>query len=165
MNTEIKKDDVDVTNDKNKGLPKVADMEVYRTPLMAVVVIAIAILVVGFGVYKGKSVDTQKVDEESYTISALPVAEKQVEMIQPAEQVAETKQPEVSPEELQQKMMLLQEKQKEIQQRLAAPLMVVNNSQSAPSPGASQGTNPFQMMLIPNSCSKCLVKVWMSLKR
>lgn len=143
MNTEIKKDNVEVINDKNKGLPKVADVEVYRTPLIAVAVVVIAVLVVGFGVYKGKSADTQKVDEETYTISALPVAEKQVEETQSAaEQVAEAKQPEVSPEELQQKVMILQEKQKEIQQRLAAPLMVVNNNQVAASPGASQGANP-----------------------
>jgi type IV secretion system protein VirB10 len=143
MNTEIKKDESEVTNVKNKGLPMVADVEVYRTPLIAVAVIMLAVLVVGFGVYKGKSADTQKVDEETYTISALPATEKQVEETQSAaEQVNEAKQPEISPEELQQKVMMLQEKQKEIQQRLAAPLMIVNNNQVAASSGDAQRASP-----------------------
>lgn len=143
MNTEIKKDENEKIDQKNNGLPKVADVEVFRMPLIILAVIVFAVLAVSYGMFGGKTHKAKKAEEETYLVPSMPVVEQKIETSQlTSNPEPEAKQTEMSGEEMRQKVMMLQEKQKEIQQRLAAPLMVVNNNQAATSSGTSQAVKP-----------------------
>ncbi|MHB1948761.1 MAG: TraB/TrbI/VirB10 family type IV secretion system protein [Gammaproteobacteria bacterium] len=116
--------------DKSKdGLPEVAQNLVKKNPIMLIMMGVAIILVLCMYLHSKPNKEIKKPIEETYTVAADPQIDIKKEVIQtsaaiPSKEVIR---------ETQEHMVLLQEKQKELQQRLSAPLMLVNAQQSASS--------------------------------
>lgn len=115
---------------KESGLPDTAKDSYSRNPLvMMIMAVAVAIsLGMYFYTTKVNKKPTHPV-EETYTIQGTETkssALTQQESIPAASQPT----PQVDPEVMQQQMALIKEQQQALQQRLSAPLMVVNEMQS-----------------------------------
>src|SRR5689334_22828306 len=104
------------------GLPDISETIRLRNPII-LIIIAVVIVLFGF-VYVYMRVDkkTEKQVEETYSIATEPSADVKKETTVVSTAVAPVTAT-VSPEVIQQQIALIQEKKKELQQRLSAPLM------------------------------------------
>lgn len=122
-----------MTNDNKptieSGLPDIAKQESKNKFIIAAMIIA-AIAFLGMHLLSKTSQKEDNHVEETYTVATdTPIQEKKPASVQ--EKVSEANiMSEIKPEELQKELAYMQEKQRELQQRLAAPLMVVNSTQS-----------------------------------
>lgn len=116
--------------ENKSGLPDVAEKESRNKPVLMLIFGAVIIVILAMffssRMHAGKNTQIQM--EETYTVKSKPVVEH-------ATAIPVTP---VSPEVIQQQVALIQEKQKELQLRLAAPLMLVNASQTSNSADISQ---------------------------
>jgi type IV secretion system protein VirB10 len=131
-------------NEKNKtktedGLPDVAQGSSQKKPLILIMIGVVLAASIGMVFHTKYDRQVEKPVEETYTVAAeprdesnkeLPVTEKTTVPVAPA--------PQVSEEVMQQQIALIQEKQKELHQRLSAPLMVVSENQAGNATGAAQ---------------------------
>jgi len=117
-------------NKKANGLPKIAE-KVRKNKIQLVVVLA-AISVV-LGIYFLKASDKKHVEkpvEESYTLKndVMPIQSQVQSSAVAVKTEAENKAEEVSKEVIAARIAFVQEKQQQLQQRLSAPLMLVNSN-------------------------------------
>lgn len=113
-------------------LSKIADHIGSNKKTIIGMICLVVVVISSIYFYSKPSQKAQESEEEIYTIPGDYSIENKHE--QPTEKIepinnTESK-PQVSQEIVQQQIMLIQEKQKELQQRLSAPLMLVNASQS-----------------------------------
>ncbi len=128
-----------MNDNKKEGMPDVAEAIAKKRPA---VLIFIALVLVAFSsmyVMRKKSDKPVKVSDETYSVQQQPVisAKPLVETAKAAPAPVETK---MTKEEMQQQVALIMEKQKALQQRLSAPLMVVNGGQSKTVPTEAGST-------------------------
>lgn len=129
-NNQVKKED---------GMPDIA--QTLQQKKSVLVVILIIVLVVGCSILffsKPKKTTTLAVAEESYAPEANVV--KPVPSVAPQTNQITTKVNQPDPSVIQAQLAVIQAKRDELKQRLNAPLMLVNNSQSNHSVASSQKT-------------------------
>jgi type IV secretion system protein VirB10 len=117
-------------NKNTNGMPKIAE-EVRKNKIQLVVIFA-AISIV-FGIYYLKTSDKKNVEqpiEESYTLKndVIPIQSQTQSGVVAVKSEAESKAEEVSKEVIAARIAFVQEKQQQLQQRLAAPIMLVNSN-------------------------------------
>lgn len=107
----------------SEGLPKIANLELRSKPIALIFLGLILILFASIYFFtRNKHEQSIKAIEETYILNS----DAPVQVT--ANKVTNMTQPEISAEEGKQQLALLQAKQKELQQRLSAPLMLVNGS-------------------------------------
>jgi len=114
---------------QKEGLPEVAHIR-HRKPIALVLIIIVILISLSWFFINKKHQPSPQQTEETYTV---PTESQSVTLTKPQADVT----PKISPEITQQQLAIVQEKQKELQQRLAAPLMLVQN-QSTSDVGAQQ---------------------------
>lgn len=129
----------------DSGMPDVGEVGFQRKlivgAMFGVVLTAGLVTYLWSGIKAGEKLKTQT--EEIYTVQSEPHLDHKLEEITPkqAQTIASKIQaPQINPELMQQQLAILQAKQKELQQRLAAPLMIVNVSQASNASDTSQQT-------------------------
>ncbi len=125
---------------KEAGLPEVAEIQYKKKPILWVMLSAI--LIIGVSVFLHEKPKQKSIEpvEEAYTLETNNPVEEVKNNPQPIVQVtpAEQQQHIVTQEEI----ALIHAKQAELQQRLAAPLMIVNNAQTNNTVTTTQSTQP-----------------------
>lgn len=112
----------------SSGLPDIAAYESRRKIIVLILLGLICLIFLGTRYFSKSSPKNATQIEETYTVvNEAPVIHKPI--AQP-EASAVNKTPDVTPEQIQQQLSYVQEKQRELQQRLAAPLMIINGAQS-----------------------------------
>lgn len=116
------------------GLPDIA--EAIRDKKTLMVICLLVVIAIISGIYWKQKPENQvsKAAEENYTVVSQPqpIVEKP-ELKEIKQSIPKEEPPKAQPvnqETIQQELVYLQEKQKELQQRLSAPLMLVNSSPS-----------------------------------
>jgi type IV secretion system protein VirB10 len=118
-------------NEKENGLPEIAQQLRRKTPIIVAAIASVLIAIFVMFFHSQSSEKIEKPVEETYAPQAQEKVEVKSEPV-PATATTEVKPtPSVTPEMMQAQILLMQEKQKELQQRLSAPLMVVNNKVDA----------------------------------
>lgn len=129
-------------NKKADGLPDVAEKNKKKGVVMIVLIGLVTILIFSMNFFAKKTKQIVKPTEETYTVASdaqadiqksQPVADNKTSTSMPAQQV--------SPEVMQQQIALIQQKQQELQQRLSAPLMLVNTNQANSTTSTPQQTS------------------------
>src|SRR5205085_3471841 len=111
-------------NKKEMGLPEIAESP---KKVRAIAVLVGIVVALSFSLYFSAGPNKKKTRpiEETYSLPVIPDVKGQQAIVRPKEPDAK----EIDPEAVRQQVAILQEKQKELQQRLAAPLMLVNVSE------------------------------------
>jgi type IV secretion system protein VirB10 len=136
-----------MSNDnKTSGLPDIATLTKPRNIIFFIIALMVILVLIGYPhFFMKEEKQASQVTEEVYAVQSLiKELPKKVEVVatpSPQQAVA----PPVNPEVLKQQIALIQQKQKELQERLAAPLMLVNNSntQSSNTVNANQTNQPL----------------------
>jgi len=125
---------------KEDGLPDISELTSRKNILAIIMVMVVLVSFLGVHFFPKNKTKLNKAVEETYVTSSNVQAEpnKTELAAEKTKQVTATPQSQVSPELIQQQVVLLQQKQKELQQRLAAPLMLVNANQTSVPTGAIQ---------------------------
>lgn len=120
-------------DNKNTGLPKVANESREKRTVMIVLCLVGAIFIASYW-HSKKTVKNAPPLQETYTVVASANSD-----LKPQSTIKEEdKSKAIKPEIIQQQLALIQAKQKELQQRLIAPLMLVNgNAPAKDATGAS----------------------------
>lgn len=116
-----------------EGLPDIAELKNPKNILFIIIAIITLVSMIGLHFYTKAEKKTIKPVEEIYSTQPDVQEKTKVEVVtqQQTPQLATTVPPlQVSPEVIQQQIALIQQKQKELQERLAAPLMLVNTNQA-----------------------------------
>lgn len=131
----------------NDGLPDIAEQLAGKKAILLVMLLLIITVALGFHYYTKPKLKSEKTNEETYSIptsSQTEIKSDQVSSIQSAsvEQSKKIDQPkqEITTEQI----AFIQEKQKELQQRLSAPLMIVSNNAIEKQADSAQGTTPSE---------------------
>lgn len=129
---------------KTNGLPDIATLTQRRNIIFLVAALMVILGIIGYPhFFKKEEKKITETTEETYVVSPiLKEQPKKIEVAAPPSQQSEA--PPVNSEVLKQQIALIQQKQKELQERLAAPLMLVNNSntQSSNTVNANQVNQP-----------------------
>jgi len=130
-------------NNKSKtedGMPDIAKgNSSQKKPIVLVMIAVVLTAICSIYFYTKSDRKPAKPVEETYTVSTdLQGANKKEQPVATASVVSPTSQ--VSPEVVQQQVALIQEKKKELHQRLSAPLMLFSTNQSNTTTGAAQQT-------------------------
>lgn len=122
-----------MSNEENKskienGLPKIAQTNSQNKSFVIVIIITLLVLSFGMYFYTKEKQEAAPSMEETYgpTDSLTGMQKMQTKQSSP---VSSGVKPRENKEEMQQQIAFFQEKQKELQLRLSAPLMLVNNNQ------------------------------------
>jgi len=128
-------------NKKLDGLPDVAE-ENKRKKVIVIILIGLVAIVVFSLNFFGKTEKKQvKSIEENYTVQTeAPVEIKKPQPVVNNATSTVTLAQQVNPDVVQQQIALIQQKRQELQQRLTAPLMLVNANQANVATAASQST-------------------------
>lgn len=125
---------------KNDGIPDVSEQETNKWSMAYVLLPLLLVIAVGGYFYTKPKQKQEKSNEEIYTLHTTNVTETKSAQLETT-QVANTVQPEAvvqaQPTITTEQLAFIQEKQKALQQRLSAPLMVVNNNTVVKSPESS----------------------------
>jgi type IV secretion system protein VirB10 len=123
---------------KEEGLPEISQESSKKQPI--VVVLISIVVAVFFSMYFHTKTNKKGVQpiEDTYVIQNDSTENKKLPPVVEQGIPAAPPSTKLSQEIIQQQIMLLQEKQKELQQRLTAPLMLVNGSQSKTTPATVQ---------------------------
>lgn len=120
-------------NKREEGLPDIGEIFGQKKRFVIVVIVIVLVLIGCMYWYQKADQPQAKLVEETYSVTN----ESQIEVKKPEQEVTDQQTasaepaPTVNAEAMQQQIALIQEKQKELQQRLSAPLMLVNASQSS----------------------------------
>jgi type IV secretion system protein VirB10 len=121
----------DTQSNKKNGLPDIAELTHPRNIVFLVLALIVIITIFVIPHFMKSEKKPSRLSEETYVVqSAIKEQPKKKEInIAPPQQTAQkVTPPPVNPEVLQQQIALIQQKQKELQQRLIAPLMLVNTN-------------------------------------
>ncbi len=128
-------------NKKLDGLPEVAQDDKQKKLLVLSLIAFMVIMVLCAGFFNKTEKKISKPIEETYAIQTDESAEtKKPEPVVNSTVPVATPKPQLNPEVVQQQIALIQQKRQELQQRLVAPLMLVNTNQSNTATAASQST-------------------------
>lgn len=119
---------------KSEGLPEIAQKLRSKNPVVWVGLGVILIIIFGMYFHTKPNVKPQQPVEETYTSQPQNTIEVKKDVaLSVAKPVSDdsNQNPQITKEMMQAQILLLQEKQKELQQRLSAPLMLVNNKEQA----------------------------------
>ncbi|MBV9575364.1 MAG: hypothetical protein JO149_01935 [Gammaproteobacteria bacterium] len=121
-----------MNQERKEGLPDIADLTSRRNILFMIMSIVVLIIVLGIYFYPQHEKKSEKVTEETYATQPVVQVEtkKEIPIVAQPTAVEATAVKEVDPAIIQQKIDLMQQKQKELQQRLIAPIMVVQANQA-----------------------------------
>lgn len=121
-----------MSNEKEAGLPKMAENISGNKKTILGVIFLIGAVLLSIYFYTKSDKKQEEFLDETYTIPVDALMESQPEKIaeKDIEKNGMDSQAQVDPEVIQQQIALIQEKQKELQQRLSAPLMLINSSQA-----------------------------------
>lgn len=124
------------SSEKDSGLPEVAQNVRNKTPLKMILGGIVAALLVSLFFHSKPAQKIEKPIEETYApeIQEMPVTKNIA--------LPENKPKEMSPEMIQAQATIIEEKKKELAQRLTAPLMLVSNKSDAQKPVAGSATIP-----------------------
>ena len=117
-------------NKNTNGMPKIAE-QVRKSKIQIVIVLAaISVVLVIYYLTVSKTKSVEQHVEESYTLKndVIPVQSQVQSGSEVVKSEAENKAEEVSKEVIAARVAFVQEKQQQLQQRLSAPLMLVNNT-------------------------------------
>ena len=120
-------------NKKISGWPEIAEMHRHKNYVVMALLGVTILLTILFYFYVAPKKAALKITEETYSPQVIQMTEpnkKEDEKIDASKEVKQPP-PEISQEVLQQQISLMQEKQRQLQQRLAAPLLVVNTAQAS----------------------------------
>lgn len=133
-----------------QGLPEIADISAKRKPIVIMLMALILGALFSFYYFAKKEKGESKGQEETYTIDASNIEEK---IILPNGKPIISEEPEAinqtKSELTEAEVTLIQEKQRELQQRLAAPLMIVN--QPVSTNDGEKEANANQQLSDPNT--------------
>lgn len=129
---------------KESGLPDIFETGSLINPLIIVTTVIVLIAIISMHFYSKRTRKPANLNEETYTTQSDSLVEpKKAEPIAKLTAPTESPAQQVSPVMIQQQVALIQEKQKELQQRLAAPLMLMNANQSKTITDTPQQTQPM----------------------
>lgn len=116
---------------KNKdGLPEVAEENKTKKMVVLLLISLMVVLICSIHFFTKTDKKVSKPIEETYTIQNTQVDIQKSQSVEKISSTANVPEPQVSPEIVQQQIALIQQKRLELQQRLSAPLMLVNTNQS-----------------------------------
>lgn len=120
---------------KAEGMPVIAQENQRKKPV--IILIAVMLIIIYCGIFfHSKSI--QKNEQSNNEVYA---PQSQVNVAKNEEQSVQPQKTQMTPEMMQARIILLQEKQKELQQRLSAPLILINNKPEIKPEGDSKQAN------------------------
>jgi type IV secretion system protein VirB10 len=120
-----------MNQEKKEGLPDISELKKSKNIVFIIMVVIVAIGIIGVSHISKKKEQPTQFPDETYAVSEVkeqPLKEIVIEKTVSKSKNDSISSPPTDPEVLKQQIAFIQEKQKALQQRLSAPIMVVNSN-------------------------------------